>query len=349
MRILLTGHLGYVGTVLAPMLEARGHSVIGLDAGLFAGTGTRPVLANSGAEKKLDVRQMGSEYLQGTDAIIHLAALSNDPLGKLDPALTDIINHRASARLAGMARDAGVKRFIFASSCSLYGTADTDKPLDETAPLNPVSAYARSKVDAEVGIGAFANSNFSPVFLRSATVYGLSPAMRFDLVANNLVGWALTTGCIRLESDGSPWRPLVHVEDLANAYIAALEAPCDVVHNQAFNIGRDDQNFQVRDLAEIVRGTMPGCRVELVPNAGPDTRSYRVDFSKAARCLPGFCPHWGLAAGVEQMARFFRDRGLTASEFQGRNFIRLAQLRYLLETGQINAELYWTERKGKSV
>lgn len=342
MNVLLTGHLGYIGTVLAPMLEARGHTVIGFDAGFFADGCTEPMPLSRDRDYRLDVRQIESRHLEGIDAVIHLAALSNDPMGQLDTALTDAINHRASVRLARLAREAGVRRFVFASSCSLYGAADVDEALAETAPFNPVSAYAISKVQAEAGISTLAREDFSPVFLRGATVYGLSPAMRFDLVANNLVGWALTTGCIRLESDGSPWRPLVHVEDLARAYIAALEAPQDSIHNEAFNIGRDNQNFKVRDIAEVVRQAVPGCAVGFAAKAGPDARSYRVSFAKAAEGLPGFRVGWSLEAGVQQMVDCFRQRGLTQAEFQGRPFVRLAQLRYLLDTGLLSSDLHWT-------
>lgn len=342
MKVLLTGHLGYIGAVLAPMLESRGHVVSGFDTAFFAEKWMQPGPATPTTAYRLDVRQIEPEHLQGIDAVVHLAALSNDPMGQLDPALTDAINHRASVRLARLAREARVRRFVFASSCSLYGSADNSKPLDETAPFNPVSAYARSKVEAEAGIALLAHDDFSPVFLRSATVYGLSPAMRFDLVANNLVGWALTTGAIRLESDGTPWRPLVHVEDVAKAYIAAVEAPQEIVQNEAFNVGRDDQNFQVREIAEIVRHAVPGCLVELAPNAGPDARSYRVSFAKAARGLPGFQPQWTLEAGVRQIVDFFRQRGLRQAEFQSAPYVRLAQLRHLVDTGQLDHKLYWS-------
>jgi len=349
MKVLVTGHLGYIGSVLGPLLIERGHTVVGIDTGFFA-TNTTPQSIPSALHKayRLDVRQIELKHLEDIEGVIHLAALSNDPMGQLDPSLTDEINHRASVRLARLAREAGVSRFIFASSCSLYGAADTSKPVDETAPFNPVSAYAHSKVDAEAGISALADENFTPVFLRNATAYGLSPAMRFDLVANNLVGWALTTGTIKLLSDGSPWRPLVHVEDIARACIAALEAPKDAVHNQAFNVGRDDQNFQVWEIAEIVRQAIPGCKVELASDAEPDTRSYRVSFAKVAQNLPSFQPKWTLDAGVQQMVDFFQHRGLTPTEFQGGPFIRLAQLRHLLDTGQLDTKLYWKSKEANS-
>ena len=325
------------------MLRERGHTLVGVDTGFFvAEDGETAAPASDGGTHRLDVRRMGPELLQGIDAVIHLAALSNDPMGELDPALTDAINHRASVRLARMAREAGVERFVFASSCSLYGAADSKGVLDESAPFNPVTAYARSKVDAEAGLAELAAADFAPVFLRAGTVYGLSPAMRFDLVANNLVGWALTTGRIHLESDGSPWRPLVHVEDLARAYVAAVEAPRETVANQAFNVGRDDQNFQVRDIADTVRAAVAGCGLEMAPNAGPDTRSYRVSFRKAEETLPGFEVRWTLEKGVRQMVGALGQRRLTREEFLGPRYIRLVRLRRLRESGRLSDELYWS-------
>ncbi|MDA2932755.1 NAD(P)-dependent oxidoreductase [Acidobacteria bacterium AH-259-D05] len=342
MNVLLTGHLGYIGRVVVPMLVERGHGVAGIDTGFFVDG----LAEDAGiTAHRLDVRGIEPAHLENIDAIVHLAALSNDPMGQLNPSLTDAINHHASVRLARLARKAGVSRFVFASSCSLYGAADVSKPVDETAPFNPVSAYARSKVAAEAGIAALANDNFSPVSLRCGTAYGHSPAMRFDLVANNLVGWALTTGCIRLESDGSPWRPLVHVEDIARAYLAVLEVPREIVHNRAFNIGRDDQNFRVREIAEIVQRAVPGSAVELAPQPGPDQRSYQVSFNRAARELPLFEPQWTLEAGVRQMVDFFRQRGLTQGEFQGRAYVRIAQLRYMLDRRQLDQEFHWSGRR----
>ena len=324
------------------MLVDRGHEVAGIDAGYFREDGGDPEGHERTETFMIDVRRAGPDVFRGIDAVVHLAALSNDPMGQLRPELTDRINHRATRRLAEMARDSGVGRFVFSSSCSLYGAANTSAPLDESAPMNPVTAYARSKVDSEKTLSTLATDGFSPVFLRNATAYGLSPAMRFDLVVNNLVGWALTTGSIRLESDGTPWRPLVHVEDIARACAAALEAPQEAIHNQAINIGRSDQNFQVRQIAEVVGRAVPGCAVQVAPSAGPDTRSYRVSFDKAARVLPGFQPSWTPERGVEQMVDYFRRRGLTDEEFRGRPYVRLAQLRHLIDTSQVDSELYWT-------
>ena len=341
---MVTGHRGYIGSVLAPMLEEAGHTVRGVDSNLFADTVRGSVGAASGSPDHKDVRQLRPEDVQGVDAIVHLAALSNDPMGQLDPGLTDEVNHLASVRLARLARESGVRRFVFSSSCSLYGAADTSAPIDETAPFNPVTAYAQSKIDTEEGLSPLADNDFSPVYLRNATAFGLSPAMRFDLVVNNLVGWALTTGRVRLTSDGSPWRPLVHVRDIARACIAAIEAPRDAVHNEAFNIGRDDQNFQVRDIARAVQNLVPGCELELADGAGPDARSYKVSFAKAAAHLPGFRPKWTLEAGIREIVEHFSEQGLLEAEFQGRPYVRLEQLRHLLATSQLDSELYWTER-----
>ena len=339
---MVTGHLGYIGSVLTPVLEAAGHTVVGVDAGLFVDERRASEHGGDG-RSRLDVRRLGVEDLRDVDAVAHLAALSNDPMGQLDPRLTDEVNHGASVRLARLARDAGVERFVFASSCSLYGGADTSRPLDETAPFNPVTAYAQSKVDGEAGVSALTTDEFSPVFLRNATAFGLSSAMRFDLVVNNMVGWALTTGRVRLMSDGSPWRPLVHVLDIARACLSAVEAPREAVHNQAFNIGRDDLNFRIRDIAIAVQNRVPGCAVEMADGAGPDRRSYRVSFAKAAERLPGFRPEWTLEAGIEEMVDHFSERGLTEHEFLGRPRVRIEQLRHLLTTSRLDSKLYWTE------
>ena len=290
MRVLLTGHDGYIGTVLAPQLRAAGHEVRGLDAGLFSACafGSQPPAVPA---VRRDVRDATAADLAGADAVVHLANLSNDPLGNLDPGLTDAVNAAASVRLAALAREAGVGRFVFASSCSLYGAAGQDAVTEE-APFNPVTPYGRAKVDAEAGIHALAGDGFSPVSLRNATVYGASPRLRFDLVVNNLTAWAVATGAIRMLSDGTPWRPLVHVEDVAAAVVAALEAPREAVHDQAFNVGREGENYQIRDVAAIVGEEVPGCRVTFADGASPDTRSYRVSFAKIAERLPDWRPTW---------------------------------------------------------
>jgi len=345
MNVLVTGHLGYIGTVLTRVLHSAGHTVTGVDAGYFedcllpnAGTPERP-----DRELRKDVRAVEVEDLRGIDAVVHLAALSNDPMGQINPELTDEINHRAAVRVARKAREAGVGRFIFSSSCSMYGAADGDAALTEEAPFNPVSAYALSKVHAEAGLSALACDSFSPVFLRNATAYGISPRMRFDLVLNEFVGWALSTGKVRIKSDGTPWRPLVHVEDICNACVAALEASRETVHNEAFNVGQDSENFQVREIVEAVRKVAPGCEVEYTGEHRGDRRSYRVCFKKVREALPGFRPRWNLKKGAEDLYGFLKDLRLSVEAFQGRRFVRLKQLQYLMGAGCLKSDLSWRE------
>ena len=340
MKVLVTGHQGYIGSVLCPLLREHGHAVVGLDTGYFDGCDfIEAPLAVPAINR--DVRDLRAADLQGVDAVIHLAALSNDPMGQLDPALTDAINHHGSVRLAQLARDAGVERFIFSSSCSMYGVGEGDAPLDERASFNPVSAYAKSKVDSERGIAALATASFSPVFLRNATAYGVSARMRVDLVLSNLVGWALTTGQIRIMSDGSPWRPLVHIRDIAGAMAAALTAPRAAVHNQAFNVGRNSDNYQVRDIAAIVRAAVPGASVAYAGSGEPDRRSYRVDFTKISNQLPGFSPEWTVERGAHEAYAAFRRAAFDQTQFEGRKYIRLKQLTYLRDQGQLTGELRW--------
>jgi nucleoside-diphosphate-sugar epimerase len=338
MKVLVTGNLGYVGSILAPYLQERGHDVRGLDMayfrdGLLYEVGDVPTMLG-------DVREVTVDDLAGFEAVVHLAALSNDPMGDLDAELTDAINHRASVHLAKTARAAGVRRFAFASSCSMYGVGGDGNALDEQAAFNPQSAYARSKVDAERGISALATDEFSPTFLRFATAYGLSPRQRFDLVVNNLTGWAFTTGVVKILSDGTPWRPLVHVRDMAHAFATVLEAPQEAVHNEAFNVGRDEDNYQIRDIAAVVQGIVPDCRVELGDQSGPDTRTYKVNFEKIRR-LPGFAPEWSLVRGVTELYETFRRVGLTLEGFQAKDYTRLEQLKYLTSHGQIDESLRW--------
>lgn len=338
MRVLITGHDGYIGSVLSPMARDAGHDVIGLDTFWFqdCGFGTEPDAVPSITR---DIRDVTSSDLEGFDAIVHLAAVSNDPLGDLDPKATYEINHRATVQLASFAREVGVTRFIFSSSCSLYGAGSTDQLLSETAPFSPVTPYAESKVLVEHDVSLLASDDFSPIFLRNATVYGISPRLRLDLVLNDLVASAYTRGEISLKSDGTPWRPLVHVEDVATAFLAALSAPRDSVHGQAFNIGRTAENYRVRDLAELVAANIDGSRVTFAEGAGPDPRSYRVDFSKAESSLPGFRPKWSVAAGVDELRKSFQRNGLDTETVDGPRYIRLRRIQELIDSRRLGVGL----------
>jgi len=343
MRVLVTGHNGYIGSVLAPLFREAGHDVVGLDTDFFADCVFGEPDGRVPAVRK-DIRDVSAEDLEGFDAIVHLAALSNDPLGELRAEWTYDINHRASVRLARLARKAGVRRFLFSSSCSMYGRSG-DGLVDETAPLRPLTHYARSKVRVEEDLVALADETFSPVFLRNATAYGLSPRLRLDLVLNNLAAWAFTTGKVLIKSDGTPWRPVVHVEDIARAFLALAEAPREVVHARAFNVGSNAENYRVRDLAEAVARAVPGSRVEYADGAGPDPRSYRVDFTKIERAVPGFRPRWTAERGAAQLYEGFLRAGLTRERFEGRLYTRLRQLRHLIDSGRLDETLRWREAK----
>lgn len=340
MRILVTGHHGYIGSVKAPFLQAAGHEVTGLDTLFYEGCDLRDDDAEI-PSLRLDLRDVRPEHLTGFDAVVHLAALSNDPLGDLSADLTREINFAATLTLARAAKEAGVRRFVFSSSCSMYGASSPDEHVDEEAPLRPLTAYAESKVLAENALLELAGEDFSPVFMRNATAYGVSPRLRVDIVLNNLVGWAHTTGRVRILSDGTPWRPLVHIEDIARATLAILEAPTDLVHAQAFNIGGSAENYQVSELAEIVRDTVGRCTIEYAGSADPDPRSYRVDFGRFARAFPDLEMPWTAKRGAEELFAAYRDVGLTLAEFQSDRYIRLKRLKLLLEDGALDRELRW--------
>jgi nucleoside-diphosphate-sugar epimerase len=339
MRVLVTGHHGYIGSVLAPFLRDAGHDVVGLDTFYYRGCDLddapefEPALA-------LDVRDVGPGDLEGFDAVVHLAALSNDPIGDLNADWTYAINRGGTVTLARAAKEAGVGRFVFASSCSMYGAAEGDIRLDEGAPLRPLTPYAESKVAAEEALRELAGDGFCPVSMRNATVYGVSSRLRLDVVLNNLVAWAHTTGAIRLQSDGSSWRPLVHVRDVAGAALALLEAPAGRVSGEAFNVG-SAETFRIRDLAEIVHERFPDCEITFAEGASPDPRSYRVDFSKFASVLPRFRFEWTAERGADELATAYAAANLDFEEFHGHRFIRLNQLKRLLDDGSLVDDLRW--------
>ncbi len=343
MRVLVTGHNGYIGTVLVPMLLERDHQVVGLDTNYFASclfTGSVPAIE----QIDKDIRDVTADDLRGLEAIIHLAGLSNDPLGDYKPNLTEEINEAAAVHLARLAKQSGVERFLFASSCSNYGAGGLDF-LDEHAAFNPVTPYGVSKVRVESALESLADADFSPTYLRASTAYGMSPLIRFDLVINNLTAWAFTEGLVYLKSDGSPWRPVVHVEDIARSYIAALEAPRELIHDQAFNVGTTTENYQIRELAEMVREVVPNCRIEYAPDAGPDTRCYRVDCNKIARTLHGFKPQWTARRGIEELYQAYKAVGLTLDDFEGERYKRIAHVKRLVSDGALDHELRWTDRQ----
>ena len=340
MRVLITGNKGYIGMVMAPLIARAGHEVVGLDSDLFEQCTFGEVPTDFPSIRK-DLRDISLSDLQGFEAVIHLAGLSNDPLGNLNPNLTYDINHKASVKLAELSKQAGVQRYLFSSSCSTYGAAG-DKILDETADFNPVTPYARSKVLVEAEVSKLADKNFSPIFLRNATAYGVSPRLRFDLVLNNLVAWAMCTGRVLLKSDGSPWRPFVHIEDISRAFLAALESPRDLVHNQALNVGRSDQNFQIKDIAQVVEQTVPGCRIEFAGDAEPDKRCYRVDFSRIGKVLPGFKPEWDIPRGAKELYEAYKKVGLCVEDFEGVRYKRIDHIKSLLASGRLDLSLRWT-------
>jgi nucleoside-diphosphate-sugar epimerase len=342
MKVLVTGHHGYIGSVAVRALRNAGHDVTGLDTFFYEGCDL-----NGGEldvpSLRVDLRDVAVDLLEGYEGIVHFAALSNDPLGELNEELTRAINLRGTVELARKAREAGIRRFVFASSCSMYGASGSDELMDEEAPLRPLTAYAESKVRAEEALSELADSDFAPIYMRNATAYGASPRIRLDVVLNNLSAWAFTTGKVRIMSDGTPWRPLVHVQDIAGAAAAALVAPIERVANQAFNVGANDENYRVRELAEIVRDTFAGCEIEYAEGAGPDPRSYRVDFGKLGETMPEARPTWTARDGARELLDAFRSSRLTSADFD--RYTRLARLKLLVAEGALDDDLRWSDAR----
>lgn len=341
-RVLVTGHDGYLGTLLVPMLAADGHDVVGLDSFLYEGCGLGPAPTGPAQVLRKDVRDVAPGDLDGVEAVVHLAAISNDPVGDLNPACTEDLNLHATLRLAELARAAGATRFVFSSSCSLYG-AGTGGLLDEDAPFNPVTPYGRTKIEAERGLAALADDDFSPTYLRNATVFGFSPRIRGDLVVNNLTAHAVASGMILLKSDGAPWRPLVHAEDVCRAMVATLAADRALVHDEAFNVGSTRENYQIRTVAELVGEVVADAQVGFAAEAGPDTRDYRVDCSKLDEVLPDGSARWTVRKGIEELAAAYRAHGLVDGQVEGPQLRRIHRVKQLIAAGALTDMLRWRD------
>jgi nucleoside-diphosphate-sugar epimerase len=344
MRVLVTGHDGYIGTVLVPLFQAAGHDVVGLDSGLFS----ECVFGDPEAAPETilkDIRDIEVSDLDGFDAVVHLAAISNDPLGDLNPQCTFDINHLASTRLAEFAKEAGIQRFLYSSSCSVYGASSPDDVLSEDASFHPVTPYGISKVRVEEDLNKLADDDFSPTYFRNATAYGVSPRLRGDLVVNNLVGWAHAKGSVFIKSDGTPWRPLVHIEDISRAFLAGLEAPREKVHNQAFNVGRTKENYRIREVADLVEEIVVGSRVEYAADGGPDKRCYRVDCSKIDELLPAYKPAWTVRLGVEELYAAYKSIDLKQEDLEGTRYLRIKHISKLIDQDVLDSNLRWTRSR----
>jgi len=340
-RILVTGNLGYIGFVLTEMLLSENYEVIGLDTNFYRDKKIIDFKFKKDFRQYYkDVRQIKLDDLKGIDYVIHLAALSNDPLGELNPGITEEINLNASIKLAKLAKQAKVSRFLFSSSCSIYG-ANEDNKLDEEAPMKPLSAYARSKVNFEEELSKLADNSFSPTYLRNGTAFGVSPNIRFDLVVNNLMGWAYTTKEIKILSDGRAWRPIVHIRDISKAFLAVLKAPIEQIHKEAFNVGINSENYQIKTIAKEIHNLMPNCEIKILGEHNPDQRNYNVNFDKIGEKLNGFKPEWNLIKGIKELHNSFKQINLKYDDFQDKNYTRIKQLKYLLSNRKIDDNLYW--------